>query len=71
MRFLSRKEVKHLVLYTNTHLLRLEAAGSFPKRMRLGNGPRSRVGYADVEIFKWMRSKGFPLPDKTDEDSSE
>ena len=63
MRFLSKKEVKRLTLYSDSQRARLEDAGSFPKRRRLGEGPRCRVGYPDVEVYQWMRSKGFPIHD--------
>ncbi len=57
MRFLSQKQVRALVLYSRAHLRRLEEAGSFPKRVRLGNGPRSRIGWIEDEIIDWMRVK--------------
>jgi len=56
-RFLSKDEVKRLTLYSHTHRARLEDAGKFPKRVRLGNGPRSRVGYYEHEILEWMKQK--------------
>ena len=71
MRFLSREEVKRLTLYSHVHRSRLEEKGLFPKRVRLGNGPRCRVGYPDVLVYKWMSSKGFPPPEETDDNSSE
>jgi predicted DNA-binding transcriptional regulator AlpA len=46
MRFLSKKEVKRLTLYSDAHRARLEADGRFLKRVRLGNGLYARVGYA-------------------------
>jgi predicted DNA-binding transcriptional regulator AlpA len=45
MRFLSKKEVKALTLYSDAHRARFEEAGPFPKRVRLGNGRYARVGY--------------------------
>ncbi len=69
MRFLSKKEVKRLTLYSDSHRARLEDAGTFPRRKSLGNGPRCRVGYADVEVYEWMRSKGFPVPDTPTDDT--
>ena len=57
MRFLSKKEVKQLILYSYAHTARLEEAGQFPKRVRLGNGPRSRVGYVESEVLDWMQAK--------------
>jgi prophage regulatory protein len=57
MRFLSKREVRQLVLYSFAHVARLEAQGRFPKRVRLGNGPRGRVGYLESEILEWMRQR--------------
>jgi len=53
-RFLSKNEVKQLTLYSHAHRARLEDAGKFPKRVRLGSGPRSRVGYVESEIMEWI-----------------
>ena len=37
MKMLSKRQVKELVLYSPQHIARLEAAGEFPKRVKLGN----------------------------------
>ena len=47
MRLVSKTELRRLVLYSPQHIQRLEDAGRFPKRVRLGNGPRSRVGWVE------------------------
>jgi len=57
MRFLSKKEVKRLTLYSDAHRARLEADGRFPKRVRLGNGRYARVGYVESEIMEWCETK--------------
>ena len=44
MKLLSKRQLKELVLYSSQHIQRLENANRFPRRVRLGNGPRSRVG---------------------------
>jgi prophage regulatory protein len=67
-RFLSKKEVKLLTLYSHTHRARLEDSGKFPKRVRLGNGPRSRVGYVESEITEWIERK---LQERDTPDSSQ
>ena len=54
MRFLSKKQVKALVLYSFAHTARLEAAGLFPKRVPLGTG---RVGYVEGEVMDWMAAR--------------
>lgn len=57
MRLLSKRQVKDLVLYSFAHIDRLEAAGQFPKRVRLGNGPRCRVGWIESEVLGWLKDK--------------
>jgi prophage regulatory protein len=54
MRLLSKKQVRETVLYSPAHIARLEAAGQFPKRVRLGAG---RVGWVDEEVQDWLRQR--------------
>jgi prophage regulatory protein len=54
MRLLSKKQVREKVLYSPAHIARLEAAGSFPKRIRLGQG---RVGWLEAEIEDWIAAR--------------
>ena len=68
MRFLSKKEVKRLTLYSDAHRARLELDGRFPKRVRLGNGRYARVGYVESEIIEWCETK-IAERDKTSETS--
>jgi prophage regulatory protein len=51
------KELKSVkgIPYTCDHLLRLEKAGMFPKRIRLGQWKRSRVAWLDSEIDDYIR----------------
>jgi prophage regulatory protein len=56
-RFISKKELRTLVLYSPAHIDRLEKAGLFPKRVRLGNYPNSRVGWRESAIRKWMEER--------------
>jgi len=46
MRKLSKAQVKKLVLYSPQYIARLEAAGKFLKRVKLGN---NRVGWIEDE----------------------
>ena len=55
MRLLSKRQVRELVLYCPQHIQRLEDANRFPKRLRLGNGPRSRVGWIESEVMEWLQ----------------
>ena len=54
MRLLSKAQVREVVLYSPAHIARLEHAGQFPKRVRLGIGPRARVGWLETEIQDWL-----------------
>lgn len=54
MKFLSKKAVTALVLYSPAHIARLEADGKFPTRVRLGP---SRVGWVEQEILDWMQQR--------------
>ncbi len=54
MRILSKRQVKELVLYSSQHVARQEAAGQFPKRVRLG---ANRVGWVEDEILDWLRER--------------
>jgi prophage regulatory protein len=57
MRLLSKRQLKELVLYCPQHIQRLENANQFPKRVRLGNGPRSRVGWIESEVMDWLQKR--------------
>ena len=57
MRMVSKRQLKELVLYSSQHVQRLENAGQFPKRVRLGNGPRGRVGWIESEVQEWLQKK--------------
>ena len=54
MKILSKKDVRALVLYSLQHIDRLEAAGSFPTRVRLGP---CRVGWIESEILDWLNER--------------
>jgi prophage regulatory protein len=54
MRMLSKKQVRELVLYCPQHIARLEAAGKFPKRIRLG---QCRVGWLEEEVLDWLKAR--------------
>ncbi len=56
-RLVGKKELRIIVLYSDAHIARLEAAGQFPKRVRLGNGPRCRVGWVQSEVQAWWQAK--------------
>ncbi len=54
MRILSKRQLKELVLYSPQHIARLEKAGRFPKRVKLGE---NRVGWVEEEVLDWLQSR--------------
>ena len=54
MRILSKRQVKELVLYSPQHIARLEKAGQFPQRVRLGP---NRVGWVESEVLDWLSDR--------------
>lgn len=54
MRIISKRELREIVLYSPQHIARLEAAGRFPKRVRLG---RNRVGWIYREVMEWLQER--------------
>ncbi len=51
VKLLSKKQVRDRVLYSHAHIDRLEKAGKFPRRVRLGP---NRVGWVETEIEDWI-----------------
>ena len=54
MKLLSIQAVRQIALYSRQHIARLEAAGCFPKRVRLGEG---RVGWIEQEVLDWLNER--------------
>lgn len=54
MRLISKRQLRELVLYSPQHVARLETAGKFPKRVRLG---ASRVGWVESEVLAWLKAR--------------
>ena len=54
MKLLSKRQLKEVVLYSPQHVARLEAAGLFPKRVKLGN---NRVGWIESEVLDWLQER--------------
>lgn len=47
-------EINKLIPYSQNHLRRLEAQGSFPKRIRIG---ANRVAWVREEIDNWIKDR--------------
>ena len=52
--FVSKRQLKGMVLYSPQHIARLEAAGKFPKRVTLG---QNRVGWIRSEVEDWIQQR--------------
>jgi prophage regulatory protein len=57
MRIIDWKILKTMVPYCRQHIARLEQVGKFPKRVRLGTGPRSRCGWVLSEVETWIEAR--------------
>lgn len=68
---IKKKEVCRLTTYCPAHIDRLEAAGKFPTRVRLG---QARVAWVKSDVIQWIKarieeSRNNPkAPPKHDED---
>ncbi len=51
---LARKRVLERVPYSASHLARLEKAGLFPQRVKLG---ACRVGWVESEVNDWIEAR--------------
>lgn len=65
LQIISKKELRKIVPYSMQHIARLEKAGRFPKRVKLGAG---RVGWLLIEVEAWIEERlaerGDPPPDE-------
>jgi len=54
LRVLTMKQVTELTSYTPQHIYRLERAGKFPSRIRMGE---NRVGWRLADVERWFASR--------------
>jgi len=54
MKLIDWKTLTTMVPYSRQHILRLEQAGRFPKRVRLG---QNRIGWVLSEIEDWITER--------------
>jgi prophage regulatory protein len=57
IRFIAWPELEPRVPYTRQHLSRLERAGKFPKRVRVGNNQSGRVAWVASEVDAWFAAR--------------
>lgn len=53
-KLISKRDVRSMVCYSFAHIDRLEAAGTFPKRVRLG---QARVAWVQEEVNQWVQAR--------------
>ena len=51
LRVISWRELSEMIPFTRQHVLRLEKAGKFPRRLKLG---QRRVAWVYAEIEAWI-----------------
>jgi predicted DNA-binding transcriptional regulator AlpA len=51
LRFIDKKQLRQMILYSSSQIDRLEKRGLLPKRVRLGP---NRVAWREHEILEWM-----------------
>ena len=56
-RIISSREVCEIIPYSLMHIGRLERAGKFPRRLRLGPGRTGRVGWRLSEVEQWIEER--------------
>lgn len=59
MRLVTKKQLRNIVPYSSAHIDRLEKAGEFPPRVRLG---ANRVGWLEAEVQEWIAAKASERP---------
>lgn len=64
LRVLTMKQVVELTSYTPQHIYRLERAGKFPARIRMGE---HRVAWRVVDVEKWFAERPTVPPPQEDE----
>lgn len=51
---ISKKTLRAMVPYSSVHIGRMERAGNFPQRVRLG---ANRVGWVLSEVRAWIKAR--------------
>ena len=53
-RIIDGKELKKLVPFSPMHIWRMEKAGVFPRRIKIGP---NRVGWSLTEVYDWINAR--------------
>lgn len=53
-RIITAPERRQLIPYSEMHIYRMEKAGTFPKRIKLGP---NRVGWSLSEVLEWIDAR--------------
>ena len=61
-KFILLPKVQEIVPYSASHIWRLERAGEFPQRVRLGG---NRVAWLQSEVSAWVQGKVTSRSDST------
>ena len=56
-KLLTKKQVLLIVPYCNTHLLRMEKASKFPKRLKPEGKPKSKAFWVEKEVLDWVKEQ--------------
>ncbi len=67
LRVLTMKQVSELTGYTPQHIYRLERAGKFPARIRMGE---NRVGWRLADFERWFAARPTVQRPPADDDHS-
>ena len=68
--FMTKKQVQEAVPYSNTHLLRLEDAGKFPKRIKPDGAPNGKAFWVREEVEGYIQAQ-IDNRDNSPDDSSD
>ena len=55
-------ELQRFVPYSRFHIARLEAAGKFPKRIKLGEGAWGRIAWRTSDVLRWLKERAAATP---------
>jgi prophage regulatory protein len=57
MSILREKEVLEITKLSRMTIFRMEKAGSFPRRLKIGQGSRGAVAWLETEIREWIEER--------------